>query len=639
MKFWIDIETIAWVKVGPGPVISASEWESEDLLDKCGRFQFTMPASDPITAHLTAKRVVKCYGVINSVVTLVGAGIIDEIATRVSETGEATLVIGGDNIGRELTYRQVGTLALTTTAAPQNIIALAPTGWTLDTVNGHDVTIKAIAHAFEGESVLNAFVRLAEITGEHFRISSDRKVVWIQRIDAGAATASGVRAIQGGDPIALESNPAVCLITDLEVLQDTYDLITRVYPYGVGNGDARATLTGTTKSWAGYTVSTTNNYICRDAAEVTYGQIDRYISWKDITDADTLAEATYEHLVRYSFPYLSYRIGLSGLKSALLPGTTLKVVYHRWVDGYHAVNIDTDLYILGVTNQIDDNGYRTIAVDVASLDRWYESDESATMGGTGKARDYYTYPQPQGAGEVGSGSATDGQILTANGSGATAWETFTIPDGDHSHPGLAYSNDLHSGLWRRNSLIGLTTGGDTNRGITVNSTGTMTFGDGLTIEEAGDTTWVGAGSGIPYGSIYTDNGTETLLLTTSFQQIVNFDTEGADGLSNLMTPDHANNKLTITTAGTYRIHGKFSGKTSKVNAIYVAIFIDGVEQNNIESEASGAENQFVCIVAEGLASIAANKDITIRIKAVTGADMPTVTLAHVNIEATMVGGN
>jgi hypothetical protein len=167
----------------------------------------------------------------------------------------------------------------------------------------------------------------------------------------------------------------------------------------------------------------------------------------------------------------------------------------------------------------------------------------------------------------------------------------------------------------------------------------MTFGDGLTIEEAGDTTWVGAGSGIPYGSIYTDNGTETLLLTTSFQQIVNFDTEGADGLSNLMTPDHANNKLTITTAGTYRIHGKFSGKTSKVNAIYVAIFIDGVEQNNIESEASGAENQFVCIVAEGLASIAANKDITIRIKAVTGADMPTVTLAHVNIEATMVGGN
>jgi hypothetical protein len=153
-----------------------------------------------------------------------------------------------------------------------------------------------------------------------------------------------------------------------------------------------------------------------------------------------------------------------------------------------------------------------------------------------------------------------------------------------------------------------------------------------------DMVFSGSGTGLPYGEIYTDNGVETLLLTTSFQKVENFDTEGADGVSNLMTPDHSNNKLTITTAGTYKVHALFSGKTTKVSPVYMSVFIDGVEQNNIEAEASGAENQQICIVADGLVAIAANKDIDVRLKYITGADAPTVTLAHVSLNAVMIGG-
>jgi hypothetical protein len=153
-----------------------------------------------------------------------------------------------------------------------------------------------------------------------------------------------------------------------------------------------------------------------------------------------------------------------------------------------------------------------------------------------------------------------------------------------------------------------------------------------------DLIFSGSGSGLPYGEIYIDNGTSTLLLTTAFVKLETFDTEGADGISNLMTPDHANNKLTITTAGTYRVSAKFSGKTTKVSPVYMGVFIDGTEQDNIESSATGVENGFITLSASGLVTIAANKDIDIRLKYITGADAPTVTLSHVNLDAVMVGG-
>jgi hypothetical protein len=152
-----------------------------------------------------------------------------------------------------------------------------------------------------------------------------------------------------------------------------------------------------------------------------------------------------------------------------------------------------------------------------------------------------------------------------------------------------------------------------------------------------DTIWSGSGSGLPYGEIYIDNGTETKTLTTSYSQITNFDTEGANGVSNLMTPDKANNKLTITRAGTYKISFSFSGKSTKVSIVYVAIFVDGVEKNSIEAEGNTVENGYFCLSSSGLLTIASDKDIDLRMK-YTGAEATVVTLSHININAVMVGG-
>jgi hypothetical protein len=147
----------------------------------------------------------------------------------------------------------------------------------------------------------------------------------------------------------------------------------------------------------------------------------------------------------------------------------------------------------------------------------------------------------------------------------------------------------------------------------------------------------GSGSGLPYGEIYIDNGIETKTLTTSYSQVTNFDTEGANGVYNLMTPDKTNNKLTITTAGTYKVSFSFSGKSSKVSIVYVAIFVDGVEKNSVEAEGNTVENGYFCLSSSGFLTIDANKDIDLRMK-YAGAEATVVTLSHININAVMVGG-
>jgi hypothetical protein len=155
----------------------------------------------------------------------------------------------------------------------------------------------------------------------------------------------------------------------------------------------------------------------------------------------------------------------------------------------------------------------------------------------------------------------------------------------------------------------------------------------------GNIYFVGSGTGLPYGEIYIDNGHTTQTLTTSFAKVTAFNDadHGFNGVSNLMTPDKVNSKITITTAGTYKIHAVFSGQSTKVSIVYLALFVGGTEQNNVESEVNTVENGYLALCADGLVTIAANTDIDIRLKYV-GAEAAVVTCAHVNLNAVMVGG-
>jgi hypothetical protein len=488
-----------------------------------------MPASDEKTSLIQSKYIARCYTIIDGAVTEVGSGIIDKIEYKVTNRGELLLVVSGDDLGRELTYRQVGDLLIDDGAGnpddtgPADIIALAPSGWSLDTTTGFNSTIKGIYHQYEGESVLAAFVRLAELTGEHFYITSDRKVVWMRATGSAKLThsgitggphiegetvtggtsgatgalweatggagagylyvedvsgsfvvgetvtggssgatctttavvnpSSGIRAIQGGDPVALADNTGVCLVQRLQELEDSYDLVTRVYPYGAGEGDARTTLSGSTWSKSGWTIDTTNNYIRRDAAESAFGRIERYISWKDIEDADSLAEMTYEYLMQHSYAYKAYKLQIAKLDDVLTVGKRLHTIYHRWIDGFHAVNIDDEeLVILEAKTRIDGKGLRTVGLQIATAPRYPETDEGLAVATMGRqSQNFYTHSQPISGSSVGSHSHTLSDITDSPDFDISA-RAYNSSNFTHNSTGNWLSITLDSERWDTDTI-------------------------------------------------------------------------------------------------------------------------------------------------------------------------------------------
>jgi hypothetical protein len=65
----------------------------------------------------------------------------------------------------------------------------------------------------------------------------------------------------------------------------------------------------------------------------------------------------------------AYELGVAPGRYNVWPGQTIRVVYHEWIDGYHAVNIDDSLWVLEVRQQIDSAGVRLVGMIVATVDR------------------------------------------------------------------------------------------------------------------------------------------------------------------------------------------------------------------------------------------------------------------------------
>lgn len=402
MQFWIDIEDSSFTRLGTGPILTAQSWESVARLDRAGTIRFQMPAADPRAQLVVEKRVARCGTVINGVIQTVGNGIIDKIELAVDENGRAMLNVSGDDLLRELTYISAGSLQIgasgaPVTSGPADIEALFPAGWSLDTVNGYNATAKSVWHQFEGESILAALIKLSELTGEHFRLGSGRKVVWLQNDQP----ASGIRAIRGADGLAMEGNDNVCILRNVTRERDAQEMVSRVIPLGAGEGGAKITLLGTTWSApAGYTLDAASNYIKRDATESGYARIELPVSIKDIKNPDMLAEQAYEWLKRHSQAEQFYRAEVAKLDGSLNPGELLQVYYQQWVDGYHAVDINASQVVLEVSTRVDVQGVRVADLQFASVDRYPNTDADVLVDGINQAQAAYTHAQPLDADDL-----------------------------------------------------------------------------------------------------------------------------------------------------------------------------------------------------------------------------------------------
>lgn len=192
------------------------------------------------------------------------------------------------------------------------------------------------------------------------------------------------------EPYAGDPQDLTLQIVQLQEVQTSYDLFTRIYPYGAGIGGQRLTLAACDDALmpAGYTVSCAGNYIERDSAVATYGRIDRVMEFPDITPVDNtdaaLTLATNElraralqHLMRGSELQRAYQLQVAPSRYDVWPGQTIRVVYHEWCDGYHAVDIDRVLWVLETATSYDRNsGRRLVGLTVATVDRMPTSDQS-----------------------------------------------------------------------------------------------------------------------------------------------------------------------------------------------------------------------------------------------------------------------
>lgn len=260
-----------------------------------------------------------------------------------------------------------------TTTGPADIMAFAPSAWSLDTVSGSDETVKAIKHQFDGETVLAALIRLAELSGEDFRLSSstNRKLTWRP-----AKPTTGIRAVYGTAATSLIKNDAVCVIQSMRKVNDTYEsFFGRVYAIGADG----LTLEGVTPTLpSGYSLRSNDAGYClqHDATWDAF-EIELWMVFSDITDATMLYEAAYETLEQRRRQYEVYDVTVVKLETAVLPGDTISVEYQR-TSGVFAFRVRESFTVLEITTRIDPTGIRVTRMKLgskANMARYPDSEE------------------------------------------------------------------------------------------------------------------------------------------------------------------------------------------------------------------------------------------------------------------------
>jgi hypothetical protein len=241
------------------------------------------------------------------------------------------------------------------------------------------------------ETILEALRRIAANTSENFiRSPAGRKVLWL-----GPDTRdSGLRAL-AAEPLAGTSIPNALLLANLTELTDAASLVSRVYAYGGGMGIDRVTLANITQPIpTGYVLDKTNNYLERTAAVAVLGVIETAQQWGDILPADkseTQAQYAANALMWQAWQYLEthsatdtdrvygdvprfYRATVVKAERMVLPGYMLRLSYHQYREGAHAIAIERDCWITAVSQQVTDAGIHLIGLELATVPRQAEND-------------------------------------------------------------------------------------------------------------------------------------------------------------------------------------------------------------------------------------------------------------------------
>jgi uncharacterized membrane protein YgcG len=365
----IDIEDASGNRKGGGPLVTVGSLARTRELDRIGGIKFPVPATDPRSAEI---RIGRHYKVYHKILGYLGEFIHQD--TRVKTGEHPVLEVVADDLLRELAWpsclfnREYSVQYLGVIVT--NLLTLA-SGWS----GGSVANVGYTSTEFQGESVLNAIMSLAEGGGAHFRLGTATRTLDF----GGFGVDSGIRCM-GVDVVGpeLEDNDALAIISDIEISSEGGSIVNRLVPLGAGEGETRLTLAWTTITDPSYPVQNALNpdgstyyYIEDTTSQTAYGVIVAPYTRSDIrplsnTDVDMInaANALYNTalaaLLRRKDPDISYRLSVRKLRGSLRPGQTVQVVYRGMVtyDGtpYKYVDLNTDMYVLSIEDQFKGDG-------------------------------------------------------------------------------------------------------------------------------------------------------------------------------------------------------------------------------------------------------------------------------------------
>ncbi len=224
---------------------------------------------------------------------------------------------------------------------------------------------------FSGETVLGALNKVAEEAGEFFRLTKDRQVVWL----GNSARDIGVMLTRGRGSV--QTNIAkVVFISDIEQIEDSWDVVTQIYPYGAGNGPARLTMEESDIVIPPLpaplvSFNKEENYLRAISGFNEYGLIEREMTFNEVqvireddlgrtSAANQLFWAAYFWLLAHAAPVTSYRVTVVDGNTIFAPGDYVRLNFVDFdAGGFRTFDARGDWTVTEVTQSFDGNGVRS----------------------------------------------------------------------------------------------------------------------------------------------------------------------------------------------------------------------------------------------------------------------------------------
>lgn len=501
MRMWLDVQ-VGTTTTGAGPVVQLASFSAAERLNQAGTWSALVPATDDRAVDLLQpRRTVLAWSMIDGVKRFLGGGVIDSLRVRLGPDGAPMLEVSGQDLLEEFNRAPVGDVSIEQPGSydlADYIAAGLPASWSGGTLTG---TPPSFVARFVYDTFLGGLSALADKFPIWFRRSTSSGNPRNLDIYLTLPSTVALYAVANADPVAIEENAAMCLITEISEERRANDLVYSAIVFGAGNGDARLTmalatqwpnggaLSGTYAHASGATFEfdgASNAILNTTAPLLTHGILQRALAWKDIAPisnntadlqaaANTLVAAACQYLVNHRLPVTTYTLSVVGVRQEIKPGDLVRVTARRFVDGETPINIDANLRVLEVRTEMDANGLRTTGLTVAAVDRWPESDNDAlvqdirqsqvmeSLPQMGPSVDTISYREPiddDYSGDLrfwlGDETTTVNQVLvrfrvdpfrsTAKTVGGTLSGTVDIPSHTHTTPNHTHSFRISGGL-------------------------------------------------------------------------------------------------------------------------------------------------------------------------------------------------